>query len=226
MDLADHDCAERIVSAALASWPRVDVLINNAAIQGPIGPLVRNDWAAWVTTLQVNLITPTALCRQVVPWMTTQGSGSIINISGGGATAARPNYSAYATAKAGLVRLSETLAEELRPHGVRVNCVAPGAMATDMLGATAESGPDVAGAKEYEVATRVLRDGETAMRRATSLCLFLASPASSGVTGKLISAVWDPWEHLQEHRADLDGSDIYTLRRIVPKDRGKDWGDR
>jgi len=226
VDLADADGAERIVSAARTWWPRVDVLVNNAAIQGPIGPLSGNDWGSWVVTLQVDLVTPAALCRLVTAWMTEQGGGSVINISGGGATSARPNYSAYATAKTGLVRLSETLAEELRPHGIRVNCVAPGTMATEMLGETLKSGPDVAGTQEYEVAARVLGEGGTAMRRATDLCLFLASSASEGVTGKLISALWDPWERLQEYRGDLDGSDIYTLRRIVPRDRGKDWGDR
>jgi 3-oxoacyl-[acyl-carrier protein] reductase len=54
---------------------------------------------------------------------------------------------------------------------------------------------------------------------------FLLSPRSDGITGKLISAQWDPWEKLDEFKKDL-GGDIYTLRRIVPKDRGKTWGDK
>jgi len=57
------------------------------------------------------------------------------------------------------------------------------------------------------------------------LCVFLASSASDGITGKLISAIWDPWESLQDHLSDLKQNDIYTLRRIVPQDRGKEWGD-
>ena len=55
--------------------------------------------------------------------------------------------------------------------------------------------------------------------------VFLASAASDGISGKLLSAVWDPWETLASHRDDLR-SDIYTLRRIVPKDRGLPWGNR
>ena len=54
--------------------------------------------------------------------------------------------------------------------------------------------------------------------------MWLASPDSDGITGKLLSAVWDPWRDSAAHRTDLD-SDVYTLRRIVPSDRGFDWGD-
>jgi hypothetical protein len=56
--------------------------------------------------------------------------------------------------------------------------------------------------------------------------VFLGSAASDGITGRLLSAVWDPWEQLPSHRQDLDRSDIYTIRRIVPKDRGFPWGER
>ena len=62
------------------------------------------------------------------------------------------------------------------------------------------------------------------MERGASLCVFLASAASDGITAKLISAVWDPWESLSEHVDELRDSDIYPLRRIVPKDRGEGWG--
>jgi hypothetical protein len=55
--------------------------------------------------------------------------------------------------------------------------------------------------------------------------VWLASAASNGVTGKLIAAVWDPYDKFPEHLAELNGTDIYTLRRIVPKDRGMGWGN-
>ena len=72
--------------------------------------------------------------------------------------------------------------------------------------------------------TRALVLDRLEARNRAELCAFLASAASDGITGKLISAVWDPWEKFPEHRADLDNTDIYTLRRIVPGDRGQDWG--
>ena len=97
-------------------------------------------------------------------------------------------------------------------------------MRTDMLQAVLNAGPEKAGRLEYTQAVERATQGGALPQRAAELCVFLASAASDGITGKLISAVWDPWEKLSEHIEDLKDSDIYTLRRIVPKDRGKDWG--
>ncbi len=203
----------------------LDVLVNNAAIQGPIGLLWENDLMSWQQAIQVNLLSPVILCRAFVPWMKQNGGGSIINLSGGGATGPRANFSAYATSKGALVRFSETLAEETRHMGIRVNCIAPGAMKTKMLGEVLLKGSSLAGEREFVLAKKVFSEGGTCMDKVADLALFLASDLSNGITGKLISAVWDPWESLPEHLEDLDKTDIYTLRRIVPKDRGKNWGN-
>ena len=225
-DLIDPSAPEPIVAKAMQMSSRLDILINNAAMQGPIGPLWKNDWQAWQTTLQVNLLAPVALCRLCVPWMAQHGGGRIINLSGGGGTGPRPNFSAYATAKTGLIRFSETLAKEARYLGINVNCVAPGAMDTALLTPILESGPKTAGQREYEQALKVRESGGADPGRVASLCLFLASTASDGITGKLISAVWDPYESFSERLEDLQKTDIYTLRRIVPRDRDFDWGER
>jgi NAD(P)-dependent dehydrogenase (short-subunit alcohol dehydrogenase family) len=224
-DLARPEEIERVGETAKSLVPRLDALINNAGIQGAVGPTWENDWNEWLDTLRVDLLAPVALCRLVAPWMIVNGGGSILNLSGGGATGPRANFSAYATAKAGLVRFSETLAEELKPHNIRVNCIAPGAMGTAMLEEIIAKGESAVGKREYETAAHVLREGGASMHRVAELCHFLASDAATGITGKLISAVWDPWPSLPEHLDDLRSSDIYTLRRIVPKDRGKTWGN-
>lgn len=224
-DLAKLDATETVFSAAQKYTRKLDALINNAAIQGAIGPLWENDWAEWQKTIQVDLLSPVALCRAFAPMMIAAGRGAIVNLSGGGATGPRANFTAYATAKAGLVRFSETLAEELKPHGVRVNCIAPGAMQTAMLAEVVAKGAVQAGKREYDIAKKTVEEGGASLQRVAELCLFLASEVSEGITGKLISAVWDPWQSLPEHKDDLASSDIYTLRRIVPKDRGKDWGE-
>jgi NAD(P)-dependent dehydrogenase (short-subunit alcohol dehydrogenase family) len=225
-DLSNPASISDIFDFAKVHFPTLDLLINNAAIQGPIGPLWKIDWEAWEKTIQVDLLSPIALCRIVAPWMIEQGGGCIINLSGGGATGPRANFTAYATAKAGLVRFSETLAEELCPHGVCVNCIAPGAMNTVMLDEVINSGQDVAGAKEYGLALKVRRDGGASMKRVVDLCLFLASDTAQAITGKLISAVWDDWKAFPDHIKELEASDVYTLRRIVAKDRGFSWGDK
>ena len=223
VDLQEDSAPEAILTEARRIWPRLDILINNAAIVGPIGKLWENDWDEWRRAISINLLSPAALCRLAVPWMAGTGGGAIINISGGGATKPRPHFSAYATAKAALVRFSETLAEEAASRGIRVNCVAPGAMNTAMLDAVLQSSPEAAGA-EFAQAEKQAREGGAPPELAASLCVFLASDRSAGITGKLISAVWDPWRDLAGHANDLRNSDIYTIRRIVPADRGKSWG--
>jgi 3-oxoacyl-[acyl-carrier protein] reductase len=219
--------AVRALGEALSQGDiRVDVLINNAAIQGPIGPVWSSDVAGWESAIQVNLLAPMAICRAVVPKMIAAGGGSIINLSGGGATGPRPNFSAYASAKAAMVRFSETLAQEAKPYGVKVNCIAPGAMKTSMMGQVLEAGAALAGAREIDLATRVVADGGSSMARVAELALFLASSASHGITGKLISAVWDDWQQWPQHLSELETSDVYTLRRIAGRDRGFTWGDK
>jgi len=115
------------------------------------------------------------------------------------------------------------LAAEVSAIGIDVNCIAPGAMPTSMLESIVKEGPSRAGHKEYDAALRVMMGGSMALERAARLCLFLASKESDGITGKLISAVWDSWEDLPSHLDELRTTDVYTLRRIVPKDRGLNW---
>jgi NAD(P)-dependent dehydrogenase (short-subunit alcohol dehydrogenase family) len=225
-DLARPGEVERVVEIVKSLVPKLDALINNAGIQGAVGPAWENDWDEWLETVRVDLLAPAGLCRLIAPWMIENGGGHIINLSGGGATGPRANFSAYATAKAGLVRFSETLAEELKPHNIQVNCIAPGAMGTAMLEEIVAKGEAVTGKKEYEIAGRVLREGGASMQRVAELCHFLVSDTSNGITGKLISAVWDDWEQWPEHRDELSSSDVYTLRRITGRDRGFSWGDK
>jgi 3-oxoacyl-[acyl-carrier protein] reductase len=217
------DSGLRSVLEQMARRCGVEVLVNNAAIQGPIGKLWECDWQAWETAVKLDLLVPVQLCRAAVPAMLRRKKGSIINLSGGGATGPRENFSAYASAKTALVRFTETLAAEVKSHGIRVNAVAPGAMNTSMMRETVSAGPERAGADYQRALETMQKDGAATARRAAELCLFLATDESAGITGRLLSAVWDPWQRLAEHIREIEGSDIYTLRRIVPKDRGQEW---
>jgi len=221
-DLAQPEAAAKILDQVSTLWGNFDVLVNNAAIVGPIGPLWENDWVEWVRTIQVNLLSPVAICRLSVPLL--NDGAVILNLSGGGATAPRPRFSAYGTAKAGLVRFSETLAAEVQDRRIRVNCIAPGAMNTQMLEQVLRAGADSCGNREYEQARKQEAQGGVSPELAAELCVFLASESGRGISGRLISAVWDPWKGLGEFAAELRESDIYTLRRVLPNDRGKTWG--
>lgn len=215
-----------LIKRVKKACPHLRVLVNNAAVQGPLGPFWELDFSAWQKTLQIDLLAPVALCQGLVPLLRNDDTGgSIINLAGGGAAGPRANLSAYATAKAGLVRFSETIAEELRATGIRVNCIAPGAMKTQMLAELLAEG-NAAGEREHAAASKVFEEGGASMDRVADLALFLASDASKGITGKLISAVWDDWEYWPEHLAELSSSDAYTLRRIAGRDRGFAWGDK
>ncbi|NBO27607.1 MAG: SDR family oxidoreductase, partial [Actinobacteria bacterium] len=127
--------------------------------------------------------------------------------------------------KAGLVRFSETIAEELKTEDIRVNCIAPGAMKTAMLQEVLAKGA-VAGKREASLASEVFAKGGASMDRVADLALFLASDVSKRISGKLISAVWDNWEEWPKHLDILSQSDAYTLRRITGRDRGFVWGDK
>lgn len=224
-DLASPNSVDTIINCAQSHFDKLDILVNNAAIQGPVGVSWENDWDAWQQTITVNMLAQIDLSRKSSAWMISQKSGKIITLSGGGATSSRPNFSAYAVAKTGLVRFCEILAEELIPYNIQVNCIAPGAMATSMLQDILAAGRKKAGKEEYEKAQLITNQSNPTLERAADLAVFLASQASNNITGKLISAIWDPWIKIPDHSEELRNSDIYTLRRIIPEDRGLSWGD-
>ncbi|GIW05809.1 MAG: short-chain dehydrogenase [Dehalococcoidia bacterium] len=215
---------DTLVGHAIEVFGRVHILVNNAGIYGPKGRIEAVDWAEWEHALRVNLFGSVYAARAIVPHFRAHGGGKIVQLSGGGATSPMPYLSAYAASKAAVVRFVETLALEVRDAGIEVNAIAPGAINTAMLDEIIAAGPERVGEEQYRRALRQRAEGGAPVEHAASLAVWLASSASDGITGKLISAVWDPWRDLASHRADLAGRDIYTLRRIVPKDRGLEWG--
>lgn len=224
-DVSNPAEVNALVETALATFPKLDILINNAGVYGPMGPLDEADWAEWVQAIHINLIGSAYVCRAVVPHFKGRRYGKIVNLSGGGATGPLPRFSAYAASKAAIVRFTESLALEVKEFNIDVNAIAPGVLATRLMDQVIEAGPDKVGSAFHERMTQIKKQGGTPLDKAAALAVYLGSAASDGISGKLISAVWDPWPILHEHKEDLDDSDIYTLRRIVPKERGKDWGD-
>jgi NAD(P)-dependent dehydrogenase (short-subunit alcohol dehydrogenase family) len=223
-DVSSPDDVSRLTARALAELGEITILVSNAGVQGATGSVERADWSDWVRTIEINLLGSVLLARAVVGHMRERGYGKIVQLSGGGATAPMPGLSAYAASKAAVVRFTETLAVELRDDHVDVNALAPGALNTRMLDEVLQAGPERVGEAHYQRALAQQQSGGVPLARGADLAVFLGSAASDGVTGKLLSAVWDPWAQLPAHRAELD-SDVYTLRRIVPADRGMDWGE-
>ena len=224
-DVSNPADVERVLRRTLAAFDAIHVLVNNAGVYGPLGRTDEIDWQQWVSAIEINLLGSALMCRAVIPHFRARKYGKIIQLSGGGATNPLPRISAYAASKAAVVRLAETLAEELRDEHIDVNSIAPGALNTRLLDEVLEAGAERVGDAFFARSVKQKQEGGASLERAAALAVFLGSAASDGVTGKLLSAVWDPWEELPTRKNELN-SDVYTLRRIVPKDRGMRWGDK
>lgn len=225
-DVSQVEDVERLFARVWALFGQLHVLVNNAGVYGPMGSIEDVDWAEWTRAMEINIYGSVLPCRAALPHFKQHGYGKIIQLSGGGATNPLPRISAYAASKAAMVRFAESLALEVKAFGIDVNSIAPGALDTRLLDQVIAAGSERVGAGFYERMVKTKSQGGTPLEVGASLAVFLGSSASDGITGRLISAVWDPWEQLPDRRAELDDSDIYTLRRITPKDRGRSWGDR
>jgi NAD(P)-dependent dehydrogenase (short-subunit alcohol dehydrogenase family) len=225
-DVSDEKQVNELVKFALGRLVSIQALVLNAGIYGPMGPTETVSLDEWRRAMDINLYGVLLPCRALIPHFKRIGFGKIVVLSGGGATNPLPNISAYAASKAAVVRLMETLAEELRPFDVDVNAIAPGALATRLVDEVIAAGPEKVGAAFFEKNKTWKEKGAVPLELGASLAAYLASTDSDGITGKLISAQWDPWKDLQQHREELEKSDIYCLRRIVPEDRGKKWGTK
>jgi NAD(P)-dependent dehydrogenase (short-subunit alcohol dehydrogenase family) len=225
-DVSREDDVRRLTAEAFAAFGRVHILVNNAGVYGPMGSIDQVDWAEWARAIEINIYGSVLPIRAILPHFREHRYGKVIQLSGGGATTPLPRITAYAAAKAAIVRLAESVAVDVKEEGIDVNSIAPGALNTRMMNELIAAGPEAVGQAFFDRMRKVAEEGGTPLERGAALAVFLASAESDGITGRLLSAPWDPWEALQQHRGDLDESDIYTLRRIVPKDRGKAWGER
>jgi NAD(P)-dependent dehydrogenase (short-subunit alcohol dehydrogenase family) len=222
-DVSSADDVRRLFETVARKLPRLDGLVNNAGTYGPKGLLEEVDIQAWWKSIEINLLGVALACREVLPVFRRQKYGKIVNLSGGGATAPLPRMSAYAAGKAAVVRLTETLAHETTGAGIDINAIAPGALNTRLLDEVLAEGPERVGADFYARSLKQKEQGGVPLDKGSSLSVFLLSSASDGITGRLISAVWDPWPNLGNHMEEMRKTDVYTLRRIVPEDRGLKW---
>lgn len=130
-DISRKDQVEELVGTLLKSWNRVDILVNNAGIwtYGEIGNM---ESAVWHKTMQLNCDGVFFLCNAVAPVMKKKKKGWIINVSSTAGVRGEAFHSHYAASKGAIISFTKSLAAELAPFGIRVNCVAPGWVDTDM----------------------------------------------------------------------------------------------
>lgn len=206
---------DRVIETARRHFGSVDILVNAAGTYGPIGPLWEADVQAWIEALHINLVGTFLCCRAALPSMLDRRWGRIINMSGGGATASLPAFSAYAVSKVAVVRLTETLADELKDTGITVNAIAPGAVDTRLQDQVLAAGDRAGPLAQHIRRLRETGEGGVPADLAADLAVFLASDAAAGLTGKLIAAPYDDWRSWSsgDIRALMDAPWL-TLRRI------------
>lgn len=213
-DLASVEHLREAIESDLAGRP-LDAVIHCAMLQNPVGPLEATAPDEWARAIQIGLIGPYNVVRLMLPLVHQSRDGRILLFAGGGAFSPRPRFSAYACAKAGVVRLAETLAEELKDSTVTVNCVAPGFVPTSIHEVTLQAGPQLAGAEYERVVRDVAHDDGSRLEQVVACIHHLLSPSVRGLTGKTVAAQFDDWEHLTPFTVpELMASDLWTARRI------------
>jgi NAD(P)-dependent dehydrogenase (short-subunit alcohol dehydrogenase family) len=217
-DVSNVSEVKAAVDETLKAFSGIDILVNAAGVYGPIGPSVSVDLDAWKKTFDVNLFGTFAMFQAVAPIMMVEKKGKIINFSGGG-DGPLPNFSAYSSSKISIVRLTETLAQEMKPYGIDINAVAPGAVNTKILEDALAAGEALVGAERYKAILKQKEEGGVSPEKAAELCVFLASDASNGLPGKLVSAVWDDYKNWNAEKInELMGGPVLNMRRVnLPK---------
>jgi 3-oxoacyl-[acyl-carrier protein] reductase len=226
-DVSIQDDVKNIIDRALDEFSAIHILVNNAGVYGPMGPIETVDWEKLRNSIEINLFGSILMCRAVLPHFRDEKYGKIIQLSGGGATSPMPRLEAYAVSKSAIVRFIESLALDCVDDCIDVNAVAPGLLDTRFLDQVLDAGPVAVGEAFYNRMRGSRESGKcTPLEAGARLCLFLASSVSDGISGRLISAVWDDYEDWPNYLDDLKAGDLYTLRRITGRDRGKTWGDK
>ena len=215
-DVSNWNQVQHLVNTAIQQAGRVNILVNSAGIYGPIGPTADIDISSWIRGAEVNLFGPFYLCRALIPHFIQRHQGKRILLGGGGATAPLPNFSSYAASKAAVVRLADTLAEELKPFNVQVNVIAPGLVDSRLQDEVLSAGSRAGALFDKIKKARETGAGAVSPEVAASLAVFLASSASGKLTGKLIAAPYDPWREWAGKGDELNATPMYTIRRLDP----------
>jgi NAD(P)-dependent dehydrogenase (short-subunit alcohol dehydrogenase family) len=182
-DVAELASVEALAAAARAHFGRLDILVNNAAVVGPIGRLADADPAGWAATIAINTIGAYHLIRTVLPDMVAAGAGTIVNLSSGAAHRALEGWSAYCASKAALAMLTKSLVEEYGAAGIRVFGFGPGMVDTEMQVQVRASG--------MNAVSRVPRSELAPAEHPAQAIAFLCGPGGAAWHGQEV-AIRDP----------------------------------
>jgi NAD(P)-dependent dehydrogenase (short-subunit alcohol dehydrogenase family) len=185
-DVSEEAAVATLVARTMERFGKIDILVNNAALFAPLSETkcTEIDVRLWDRVMAINLRGPFLLVKHVVPHMSAQGYGKIINIGSGTAYRGIPWMLHYVTSKGGITAMSRALARELGEHGIRVNTLAPGFTMSETV--IAENPGHVETARSRAVAARALKRDEYPQDLIGAL-VFLASADSDFITGQTIA---------------------------------------
>jgi NAD(P)-dependent dehydrogenase (short-subunit alcohol dehydrogenase family) len=212
-DVTDRAAVEAAIAEVEQRLGPIHLLVNNAGIAGPIGPLAGSDPDEWWRCVEINLRGPLLCTRAVLPGMLARRRGCIINVASGAGTRAIPNLSAYVTSKAALIRLTENLAAEVQEAGVRVFAIQPGTVRTAMALSVLNS--EEARRWIPWFAEMFERGQDVPAEKAGRLVVFLASGEADPLSGRFLAAEWDV-EGLARRADEMTGTDALTMRLVPP----------
>ncbi|NHZ85960.1 MAG: SDR family NAD(P)-dependent oxidoreductase [Planctomycetia bacterium] len=221
-DIGIEDEVESMVLQTIQEFDKIDILVNNAAIIGPMGEISKINGQKFLSTLKNNIGGTVFCTKAVLPYMKSQKLGCIINLSGGGGLYPLPYYDAYSASKAAIVRLTENFALELEKYNVNVTAISPGAVNTKMFDEQLKVDKNSIGEKNWLELQDRLFSGGAPIDKAPELALFIACQNRKEFNGRVISAIWDDWENISNQKEKIIDTDIFQMRRIVPKDRDLD----
>jgi len=223
-DVSSEADNARLFAIVEKEFGRLDVLVCNAGILGAKGLIDEVDFREFERAIEINLYGPIRNVRHALPLLQKSARPKIVITSGGGAERPSEHTTAYSVSKTALVRFAECFSLHLGARG-DVNMLGPGQLNTRMADEVLASGAKGVGPRQYEAFKQVKEtNGGASIPNAAACAVFLASSDSDGITGRLIHAVRDPWkDKLAQHVGEIAKSDVMTLRRVDPKDRGITW---
>lgn len=133
VDVTDSSTVRAMVDSVLTRFGRIDLLVNNAGIIGPVGPITECSEDGWARVMAINLTGPFLCAKAVLPTMLEQGCGRIVNIASIAGKEGNPTMAAYASSKAGVIGFTKALAKEVMTKNIFVNCVTPALIETELL---------------------------------------------------------------------------------------------
>jgi len=225
-DITSMKDIDNVYDKTIAKFGTADILINNAGVYGPMGKFENIDFNSWIEAIEINLIGSARMIRKAIPIFKQNNFGRIIQLSGGGATNPLPFITSYASSKAAIVRLVESIALEVYDYNITINSIAPGPMNTSMHAQVLKAGESLVGEEFYNKALKQEKEGGSSMVYAAELALYLCTSKAIKINGKLISALWDNYKLWPANEKFNSNKDLYTLRRIVGKDKGFIEGDK